>query len=139
MAYQDALKDCDTTLAMNPNFVKGYIRKGLVHFVLKEYHKALEVYDKGLKIEPTNAELTEAIQKTIAKVNENSRRGEADPEQLKRAMADPEVQRIMKDPMMQQVLKALQEDPAHAQGYLKDPQIAANIQKLIAAGVLATK
>lgn len=43
--------------------MKGYIRKGLVHFCIKEYHKALEVYDQGLKIEPDNAELQDAINK----------------------------------------------------------------------------
>lgn len=34
-----------------------------MHFCIKEYHKALEVYDQGLKIEPDNAELQDAINK----------------------------------------------------------------------------
>jgi len=138
MAYPEAMKDCDECLKRNPKFVKGYIRKGLVHYCIKEYHKALEVYDQGLKIEPDNAELQDSINKTLMKIQEGQSKG-GDPEQLKRAMADPEIQAILQDPVMQMVLKSLGEDPAAAQHYLKDPQISKNIQKLMAAGVLGTK
>eukprot|EP01085_Mycamoeba_gemmipara_P005207 Mycagemm_TRINITY_DN10105_c0_g1::TRINITY_DN10105_c0_g1_i1::g.5207::m.5207 type:complete len:225 gc:universal TRINITY_DN10105_c0_g1_i1:874-1548(+) len=138
MAYPEAMKDCDECLKRNPKFVKGYIRKGLVHFCTKEYHKALEVYDQGLLLEPENQELKDNIQKTLYKVQEGQGKG-GDPEQLKRAMADPEIQAILQDPLMQMVLKTLGENPAAAQEYLKDPKIAKNIQKLMAAGVLGTK
>jgi hypothetical protein len=40
---------------------------------------------------------------------------------------------------MQGVLKAIKDDPTQAQHYLQDPTIAANINKLIAAGILRTK
>jgi len=32
---------------------------------MKEFHKAMKVYDEGLKIEPDNAELKQAQQKTV--------------------------------------------------------------------------
>jgi len=41
--------------------------------------------------------------------------------------------------MTQQVLKEFKENPEHAQGYLNDPRIANNLQKLIAAGILGVK
>ena len=50
--YPLGIKDCDTCISMNSNFVKAYIRKGLLQTQMKEYHKALETYDKGLKIDP---------------------------------------------------------------------------------------
>lgn len=51
-------------------------------------------------------------------------------------MADPEIQMIMRDPSVMQVLRDMQENPAYGQAALKDPIIAAKIQKLITAGVL---
>jgi len=44
------------------------------------------------------------------------RSGEADPEVLKRAMADPEIQGILRDPTIQKVLSDLQSNPAAAGG-----------------------
>lgn len=51
-------------------------------------------------------------------------------------MGDPEIQQLMRDPRIVQVLKEMQENPAAAQGALRDPFIAEAINKLIAAGVI---
>ena len=51
-------------------------------------------------------------------------------------MADPEIQMILRDPTINQVLKDLQENPASAQGALRDPLINEKINKLIAAGII---
>jgi stress-induced-phosphoprotein 1 len=55
---------------------------------------------------------------------------------MRHAMADPEIQQIMQDPRIRQVLQDMQENPAAGQAALRDPDIAARINKLIAAGVL---
>lgn len=60
-----ALKDAEKCLELDPNFHKAYLRMGNCRHLMKEYHKALEAYDKGLKIDPTNAELKQAHQKTM--------------------------------------------------------------------------
>ncbi len=59
-----------------------------------------------------------------------------DETQVKQAMQDPEIQTIMRDPRIQQVLKDLQENPASAQGALRDPFISGALNKLIAAGIV---
>lgn len=52
MEYPRA-RDCfDRSLTKDPQFVKGYAKKADCHYCLKEYHKALEVYEAGLKIDP---------------------------------------------------------------------------------------
>lgn len=61
---------------------------------------------------------------------------ETQEETLKRAAQDPEVQRILGDPVMQQILQQMQEDPKAAQEHLKNPTIAANVRKLMSAGVI---
>lgn len=62
--------------------------------------------------------------------------GESQEEVLKRAAQDPEVQRILSDPVMQQILQQMQADPKAAQEHLKNPQVAANIRKLMSAGII---
>ena len=107
--------------------------------MMKEYHKALEVYDKGLALDPSSKECNEGKMKTINLINASSSgQGGNDDERMRHAMADPEIQQIMRDPMIMQVIRDLQEQPAAGQAALKDPSVMAKIQKLIAAGVLKT-
>jgi stress-induced-phosphoprotein 1 len=137
--FNYAMKDCDESLALNPNFVKSYIRKANLEVVTKQYHKAIETFDKALKIEPDNFEAKEGLQKTMNMVAQQQRSGTVDKEQAARSMADPEIQAILQDPKMRSVLNDLQNDPQAAQHYLSDPVILNNINKLVTAGVLQVK
>eukprot|EP01098_Paradermamoeba_levis_P002936 TRINITY_DN1389_c0_g1_i1.p1 TRINITY_DN1389_c0_g1~~TRINITY_DN1389_c0_g1_i1.p1 ORF type:complete len:570 (-),score=236.00 TRINITY_DN1389_c0_g1_i1:116-1825(-) len=135
-ALREALNDCDECLKLEPSFVKGYIRKGLCQFMMKDYHKCLETYDQALKHDPNNAEVNEAIQKTLMTINANQQSGEGDPEVAKRALNDPEIQAILTDPVMKQILTDMQSDPQAAQSHLRNPLVMQKIQKLIAAGII---
>jgi len=105
--------------------------------MMKEYQKALKTYEEGLEHDPSNTEITEAVTKTVQAINSHEN---LDPETVKRNVEkDPELQRILGDPMMQQVLKELQTNPQSINGYLRDDKIRANIEKLIAAGVISTR
>lgn len=55
--YEDALKDADETIALNPTWPKGYSRKGSALSYLQKYVEAFDVYQKGLEIDPNNAAL----------------------------------------------------------------------------------
>ena len=50
LEFQLALKDAEKCIELDPKFVRGYCRKGTAHFYLKEYVKALEAYQEGLKL-----------------------------------------------------------------------------------------
>ncbi|GFH21374.1 heat shock protein STI [Haematococcus lacustris] len=54
-------------------------------------------------------------------------------------MSDPEVQGILRDPVMQNVLRELQENPRSSQQHLRQPEIMAKINKLVAAGIIQMK
>jgi len=137
MALPEALKDCEESIKLKPDFVKGYLKKGQVHYMMKEYQKALKTYEEGLEHDPSNTEITEAVTKTVQAINSHEN---LDPETVKRNVEkDPELQRILGDPLMQQVLKELQTNPQSINGYLRDDKIRANIEKLIAAGVISTR
>jgi len=136
IAYPDALRDLDECLKLDPSFVKAYSRKGTVHFFMKDYNKALEAYSAGLQIDPDNTECKNGKAQVVAKINETSQSSDVDPDQIKRSMADPEIQQIMSDPQIQILLQQLQEDPTKGMEALKDPKVANAIQKLIGAGIL---
>ena len=136
LAYPDALRDLEECLKLDPKFMKAYSRKGTVLFFMKEYNRALAAYDAGLAVDPENAECRNGKAQVVAKITESSSSTEADPEQIRRAMADPEIQQIMSDPQIQMILQQMQENPTKGMEAMRDPKVAAAIQKLIGAGIV---
>ncbi|KOO28322.1 stress-induced protein sti1-like protein [Chrysochromulina tobinii] len=139
MEWQLALKDAETSISMEPTFVKGWSRKAGVHFFLKEYHKAMDAYNMILKLEPDNAAAKAGLDNVVATINMQASSGEVDKERQARAMADPEIQAILGDAQMRSILGEMQTDPKKAQAAMQDPVISAKLQKLIAAGVLQVR
>ena len=86
------LKDAEKALEIDPKFVKAWVRKGTCHQIMKEYHKALEAFDKGLLLEPTSKECIEGKQKTVNLIQSTSHASSGnDEERMRHAMADPEI------------------------------------------------
>lgn len=141
-AMPEGLKDAEKCIELDPTFTKGYTRKGAVQFFMKEYEKALETYQEGLKHDANNQELLEGVRSCVKQINRTSR-GDVTPEELKerqaKAMSDPEIQNILQDPVMRQVLVDFQENPKAAQEHTKNPGVMDKIQKLISAGIVQMK
>lgn len=94
MDFQGAKREVDKALELDDKYVKAWARKGDIEFLMKEFHKAMESYQKGLAIEPNNRLCTEGMQKTVLEINKGSSQM-SDDEQRERAahgMADPEIQ-----------------------------------------------
>ncbi|KAK9277373.1 hypothetical protein L1049_006916 [Liquidambar formosana] len=138
-ALPEGLKDAEKCIELDPTFSKGYTRKGAVQFFMKEYDKALETYQAGLKHDPNNQELLDGVRRCVEQINKASR-GDISPEELKerqgKAMQDPEIQNILSDPVMRQVLIDFQENPKAAQDHMKNPMVMSKIQKLVTAGIV---
>merc|ERR1712096_120720 len=110
-AYDDAEHDCQKCLKLEPTFTKAVIRLAQIYFWRKESHKALNEYDRAMKMDPSSEEARLGHQRTIMKVQEGAGAGGGDDEmRAKRAMADPEIQAILSDTYMQQVLREISED-----------------------------
>ena len=134
-----AEKDADECIKLRPEFAKGYIRKAHVQFFTKDFEKALETYELGLKHDAGNAELKEGVmkcQQALARFMNGMASEEEIKDRQARAMTDPEIQNIMTDPVMQQVLKDCQENPGSASKHLKDPMVGAKMRKLMTAGII---
>ncbi|XP_021277356.1 hsp70-Hsp90 organizing protein 3-like [Herrania umbratica] len=138
-ALPEGLKDAEKCIELDPTFSKGYTRKGAVQFFMKEYEKALDTYQEGLKHDPNNQELLDGARKCVQQINK-ANRGDLSPEELKerqaKAMQDPEIQNILSDPVMRQVLIDFQENPKAAQEHMKNPLVMNKIQKLVSAGIV---
>lgn len=141
-AMPEGLKDAEKCIELDPTFSKGYTRKGAVQFFMKEYEKALETYQEGLKHDPNNQELLDGVSRCVQQINKASR-GDLTPEELKerqaKGMQDPEIQNILTDPVMRQVLVDFQENPKAAQDHMKNPLVMNKIQKLINAGIVQVR
>lgn len=93
MEPNQGMRDAEKVLALDPNFVKGWIRKGTCHQMMKEYHKAMEAFDNGLKLDPNSKECQDAKAKTINLIQQSSHASSGnDEERMQHAMADPEIQ-----------------------------------------------
>jgi len=136
MDWQRALDECESILKIDSKFVKAYLRKGKIQHLLKQYHKAIDTYNVGLQLEPTNADLLEAKRETMAAVAMENSSEQVDPQRQREAMKDPEIQGILKDPTISKVLQDMQRDPSSVRGAMNDPAIRSRIEKLIASGLL---
>ncbi|XP_005093097.1 stress-induced-phosphoprotein 1 [Aplysia californica] len=131
MEFQLALKDSDECIRLDPKFIKGFLRKGSVLLAMREPTKATVVYQKALEIDSNNAEALEGYRKALMLESE-------DPEAVKqKAMSNPEVQQILSDPAMQMILGQMSKDPKAAREHLKNPEVAAKIQKLMECGIVS--
>lgn len=133
MEFNLALKDCDECLKLDPKFIKGYLRKGAIFTAMKETGKATAAYQKALDLDPNCAEAQQGYRNSL--VQESS-----DPEAVrKRAMENPEIQKILGDPAMRLILEQMQNDPNALREHLKNPDIASKIEKLLEAGIIAIR
>jgi stress-induced-phosphoprotein 1 len=78
----------DIALKKDPNFQKAYHKKGDCHFFLKEYHKAIETYELGLKKDPTDNFCRQGVEKTQTAIVMGSSQEEQQ-QRAQRAMSDP--------------------------------------------------
>ncbi|XP_067124872.1 stress-induced-phosphoprotein 1-like [Centruroides vittatus] len=131
--FRLALEDSEQCIKLDPEFVKGHIRKGMALMAMKEHSRASSAFQKALELDPNNQEAMDGYRKCVQVLNSN-------PEEVrKKAMADPEVQKILGDPAMRLILEQMQSDPKAIQEHLKNPEIAAKIQKLLESGMIAIR
>jgi len=140
MDFNGAKREIDKALELDPKYVKAYARKGDVHVLMKENHKALEAYRTGLTLDTTNSACKEGERKVVGLINMGAKNMTEDEKKERAAhgMADPEIQMILQDPVIRQVLQDFNEKPAAAQAVMRDPHVSTKIEKLIAAGVVQT-
>lgn len=140
MDFNGAKREIEVALDIDPKYVKAWARKGDIEVVMKENHKAIESYKKGLGLDSTNKSCRDGLHKVTMMINagQASMTEEEKQERAKHGLADPVIQQILTDPVIRQVLQDFQDNPNAAQSAMLDPGVRSKIEKLIAAGVLQT-
>ena len=71
--HDEAISDCQSSIALVPDYVKAYSRLGLAYFFLEQYEDALDAYTKASELEPTNTSHKDSIRQTNQKIAEKKR------------------------------------------------------------------
>ncbi|BEI80048.1 hypothetical protein CcaverHIS002_0105770 [Cutaneotrichosporon cavernicola] len=118
--YQGALEDAEKCIEINPQFSKGFLRKGAALHGLRQYPEAVMAYEEGLQVEPESALLKKGLTE-VQKVMDQEMGGPNDGMGMGQLFSDPQ-------------LKAkLAANPKTA-GMLRDPSFAAKIDQIAASG-----
>ncbi|XBI89314.1 hypothetical protein VPH35_027147 [Triticum aestivum] len=64
---KDALSDADACTMVRPRWPKGYYRKGAALMLQEDYEKASEAFEDGLKLDPTNVDIANALRQPEAR------------------------------------------------------------------------
>lgn len=70
--YDQAIVDADECIKLNPNFVKGYARKGLALLNQGKLNEAKEAYQTGLNIDANNKLLVDGMRMVENKLNQGT-------------------------------------------------------------------
>ncbi|KAI3633983.1 hypothetical protein MIR68_007587 [Amoeboaphelidium protococcarum] len=149
MALPEGLQDCEQAIALDKTFVKAYIRKAAILFMMKEYQKCVSVCDEAIEIDEAHNEgksryeLEQQKQKATNAMYgygaDSESANMSQEERAKKAMQDPKVQQILADPVMRQILDQMAQDPNAARDHLQNPVIRDNIQYLAQAGIIGLR
>jgi len=141
MDFSGAKRQIEEALELDPKYAKAWARKGDIEFMVKDFHKAMTSYKKGLEVDSENTACREGLQKVQMQISYGraSMTEEEKKRQAAQAMEDPEIQAIITDPVMQQLLKEMGDNPAASQKAMADPGVRAKIEKLVAAGIIETR
>ncbi len=76
--FRDAIRDCDTALAIDGLWARAYIRKAECHLHLKEPDDAVDTLTQGLEASPSNKEMKSLLRAARAESLQMDRRARSD-------------------------------------------------------------
>ncbi|XP_014799963.1 PREDICTED: tetratricopeptide repeat protein 31 isoform X2 [Calidris pugnax] len=77
--YEEALKDAEMSLGLQPGWPKGFFRKGKALRGLKRYAEAARTFEELLRLDGTNAEASAQLEACRALLRQTSPRGQSSP------------------------------------------------------------
>jgi len=134
LSYNEAIKDCEKCIELDKEFMRAYLRKATCHLLLKQFPLALETYEKGLEINPSNMELVEGKKKCLDLVGSELK--ELDNQKLKEA--PEEIKNLILDPRIKQLLDLFKTNVTAAHEMMKiDKFLQDSFNKLVKNGLIS--
>lgn len=89
MEWGRAKENFEISIKKDPTYQKAYAKKGDCHFFMKEYHKALETFETGFKLDSNDQLCKNGVAKTQQAIYSSGDNKEDQQARAQRAMQDP--------------------------------------------------
>jgi len=147
----NALEDASSCIGLNPDFPKGYSRKGAALHALKRYNDAVAAYEEGLGKFPDDKGLKTGLE-SVKRDRDGpppsafggggmggmGGAGGADPlanlfgpQMMAHIAMDPKLREYMKDEEFMTKVRSIQNDPSTMTNHLGDPKIMEVFRSLL--------
>lgn len=107
----NAMADGEKCIEINPQFAKGYSRKGAALHSLKRYAEAVSAYQAGLAVAPGDAGLAQGLAEVKKAMDQPKSSGIVSPALLSKLAAHPKFGPKLADPAFQAKLNMLNTNP----------------------------
>mmetsp|Transcript_5198 Transcript_5198/g.10757 ORF Transcript_5198/g.10757 Transcript_5198/m.10757 type:complete len:558 (+) Transcript_5198:66-1739(+) len=126
----NALEDANSCIALNPEFSKGYSRKGAALHALKRYNDSTAAYNEGLAKFPADAALKRGLEDVTREKDAPPPgaggppgTGLFSPQMLAQMTMDPRFKQYLEDPTIMAKIKMVQSNPNLMPTMLSDPKM----------------
>jgi len=127
----NALDDATSCIALNPQFPKGYSRKGAALHALKRYNDSIAAYNEGLEKFPTDAGLKKGLDDVTREKDQPPPGmggvppggGLFSPTMLAQMAMDPRFKKYLEDSSVMAKIKMVQQNPNLMPTVLSDPKM----------------
>jgi len=134
--YDHALEDADKVTEIKPDWAKGWGRKGAAKHGLGDLIGALDAYEEGLKLDPSNAQnksgLASVKRAIDAEAKADGVTGDPsdglggmfnDPQLIQKLAANPKTSKLLADPSFMANLQRIKNNPSDTQSMFSDPRM----------------
>uniref|UniRef100_A0A7S4EFH0 Hsp70-Hsp90 organising protein n=2 Tax=Pseudo-nitzschia australis TaxID=44445 RepID=A0A7S4EFH0_9STRA len=129
----NALEDANSCIALNPQFTKGYSRKGAALHALKRYNDSIAAYNEGLEKFPNDAGLKKGFE-DVTREKDGPPAGMGmgggppggglfSPTMLAQMTMDPRFKQYLDDPAIMAKIKTIQQNPSLLPTIMSDPKM----------------
>ncbi len=131
--YSNALSDAEECVRLSSTWAKGYSRKGAALYGLGRLPEAKAAYEAGLKIDPNNDSIKDALRDVVQEMRtppSNPLAGLFGADMWTKLQSNPTTREYLKDPTYVERMKKLQS------GQMNDPSILSDKRVSESLGVL---
>ncbi|XP_062502181.1 stress-induced-phosphoprotein 1-like [Corticium candelabrum] len=123
----------------NENYARGYSRKAYALLQLGRHQEVRETCEEGLKVEPTNEQLKEALQEAeqnLRSTGDQSGNPFASPEMWAKLVTDPVTREYLQQDDYKMMLEQLQRNPSAISSMLQDPRIQKTLNVILGIDIM---
>lgn len=131
----NALEDANSCINLNPQFAKGYSRKGAALHALKRYNDSIAAYNEGVEKFPSDAGLKKGLEDVTREKDAPPMGmggggtggpiggGLFSPAMMAQMAMDPRMKPYLNDPAVMAKIKMVQNNPSMISTILSDPKM----------------